>query len=238
MDGHIGLKRVSVFLAEATLVNSQAMEQALRRRLPKHQYSIQASALSSTEVSEFLRKSAPEVILLSENLADGPLTGFNVLRKHRDLWTTKRVVMLVQEPTQEAIIDSFRCGAKGVFLRSAPLSALSRCVRAVAAGQVWANSGQLQWLLQAFMACATPTRLLSATGEPILSLQEETIVGLVVQGLTNREIGAAINRSEHTVRNYIYQIYNKLGVSSRVELTLYSLAHRQTEQKKRSVAAG
>jgi DNA-binding NarL/FixJ family response regulator len=212
-------RRIRLFLAEATLVNCELMERALRHELRGTQFSVTACAVASSEVLKLLKKQMPNVALISANLPDGPLTGFHVLLSLRVMWPKTRIVMLVDQPTQELVVDTFRYGAHGLFRRNASFKALCRCVRAVAAGQIWVNSEELGHLLEAFTA-ATPLRIVNANGAPILSPREEAIVGLITQSLTNRQIATALELSEHTVRNYIYHIYNKLGVSNRVELAV------------------
>ena len=227
-------KRISVFLAEAVLVNCQLMEQALRRH--RSGYDVVACALPSKEVLQRLRDHHADVFLISANLADGPLMGFNVLRGLRILRPDARVVMLVDQSTRELAIDVFRYGAKGLFQRSASFTALCRCIRAVAEGQIWATSEELNGVLKAFSE-ALPLRVVDAKGALILTQREEMIVQLVAEGMTNRDIGAALHLSELTVRNYLYRIYNKIGVSSRIELTLYTITHRQGTKRENFLAA-
>jgi DNA-binding NarL/FixJ family response regulator len=195
------------------------MERALRDELRGDQFSVTACAVASSEVLKLLKKQMPNVTLISTNLPDGPLTGLLVLKSLRVMWPKTRIVMLVDQPTQELVVDMFRYGAHGLFRRNESFKALCRCVHAVAAGQIWINSKELGHLLEAFTA-ATPLRIVNANGAPTLSPREEAIVGLITQGLTNRQIATALELSEHTVRNYIYHIYNKLGVSNRVELVV------------------
>jgi len=229
-------KRLRLFLAEATAVNCELMDRALRHELQRESLSITACALPSNEVLQLLIGHEADVALISANLADGPLMGFTVLRRVRILWPSTSVVMLVDQATRKMVIDAFRYGAHGLFQRNAPFSALCRCIRAVAAGQVWANSEELRYVLEA-LAAAVPSCVADANGTSILSQREETIVELVVQGLTNREIGTSLDLSEHTVRNYVYRIYDKLGVSNRVELTAYRLRGQHAEEKRQASPA-
>jgi DNA-binding NarL/FixJ family response regulator len=103
---------------------------------------------------------------------------------------------------------------------------LCKCIQAVHKGQVWANSNHLQILLGA-LTQAPPARLVNAHGLNLLAEREGQVVNLVVDGLTNRDIAAQLGLSEHTISNYLFRIYNKLGVSSRVELVLYVMKHRE-----------
>jgi DNA-binding NarL/FixJ family response regulator len=103
---------------------------------------------------------------------------------------------------------------------------LCRCIQAVYKGQIWASSSHLQVLLGA-LAQAPPARVVNAQGLNLLAEREGQVVSLVADGLTNRDIAAQLGLSEHTVSNYLFRIYNKLGVSNRVELVLYVMKQRE-----------
>jgi DNA-binding CsgD family transcriptional regulator len=95
----------------------------------------------------------------------------------------------------------------------------------VHAGKVWADSSQLELVVQALRE-RKPLRIVSATGTPLLTKREEQIVRMVAEGLPNREISKSLGLSPHTVKNHLFRIYNKLGISNRAELLLYALASR------------
>ena len=73
-------------------------------------------------------------------------------------------------------------------------------------------------------------RVLSANGENLLTSREEQVVALVADGLSNRNVAAELGLSEHTVKKYLFRIFEKLGISSRVELVLYALNHGAPQQ--------
>jgi DNA-binding NarL/FixJ family response regulator len=94
-------------------------------------------------------------------------------------------------------------------------------------GQTWANSRQLRSVLDAFTGAA-PLHLVKSNGLRFLTKREMEVVKLVVDGHTNRDVAQRLGLTEHTVSNYLFRIYEKLGISSRVELVLYSLkGHRE-----------
>jgi DNA-binding NarL/FixJ family response regulator len=120
-----------------------------------------------------------------------------------------------------------RSGARGLFCRACqPFKALCRCIYAVHAGQIWANTEQLHYLIDA-LAMTTPTHLINAKGEELLTEREEQVVAHVAEGISNREIAEQLYIKENTVKKALLRIYDKLGVSNRVELVLYALAHRE-----------
>jgi two-component system nitrate/nitrite response regulator NarL len=126
----------------------------------------------------------------------------------------------------ELVVDAFRGGAKRVFCRAEPWQALCKCIEAVHKGQIWVNSNQLQSVLDALVS-ATPLRMVNPRGQTLLTKREDDVVNLVVDGLSNREVAQKLGLTEHTVSNYLFRIYEKLGISTLVELVLYALRQKQ-----------
>jgi DNA-binding NarL/FixJ family response regulator len=162
--------------------------------------------------------------LISEELQDGPVAGIKVLQKVRKSNGTC-AIMLLQSSNPERVVNAFRDGARGVFYRSHSLKSLSKCIQTVHQGQIWASNEDLEHLLNA-LTNIKPLRMDNPQGMPLLTRREEEVVRLVADGLKNREIAQKLKVKEHSIRNYIYRIFEKLGVSSRVELILYVFSHR------------
>ena len=118
-------------------------------------------------------------------------------------------------------MEAFRCGARGVFCRIEPLKLLSKCIQCVSLGQVWANSTELRYLLDA-LGETMPMRIIDSHGAGNLSKREQEVVRAVAEGLSNREIAQRLSLTEHTVKNYLFRIFDKLGVSKRVEVVLFA----------------
>jgi DNA-binding NarL/FixJ family response regulator len=175
---------------------------------------------SSEEVIAGLGSHRAHVALISEELRDGPKAGFKVLQKLEASHGTSPI-MLLQSSNRECVVNAFRNGARGVFYRNHSLKALSKCIQVVHEWQFWANNKDFEHLV-GHIAHLRPLRLNNAHGVPILTQREEEVVRLVTEGLKNREIARELNVKEHSVRNYLYRIFEKLGVSSRVELILYA----------------
>ncbi len=221
----IGGRRIGVLVADATRMGCQLLENALRR---SRRFSVIASAVNRSEIMDSLAQGDVDVALISENLQDGPFTGFQVVREVHAAYPRTRVVVLLNSAQHELVVDAFRGGAKGVFCRAEPFGALCKCIQAVHSGQVWANSNDLQAILQALVNAA-PLRKVNAQGLSLLAKREKDVVRLLADGLTNREIAIQLGLSEHTVSNYLFRIYNKLGISTRVELVLYVLSQEQNQ---------
>jgi DNA-binding NarL/FixJ family response regulator len=136
------------------------------------------------------------------------------------------VILLLDSPDREQIVEAFRNGASGVFFRSDSLERLWKSIRSVHLGQVWASSRELQYLLEELVQ-TMPFHVVDVQGGVLLTEREDQVVRLVAEGYTNREISKELGLSEHTVKNYIFRVFDKLGVSTRVELALYAMNQRQ-----------
>jgi DNA-binding NarL/FixJ family response regulator len=123
------------------------------------------------------------------------------------------------------VVTAFRDGARGVFYRSHSLKSLSKCIQTVHRGQIWVCNEDIEHLLKA-LSQVRPLHMENAKGMPLLTRREEDVVRLVADGLRNREIAHKLKMKEHSVRNYIYRIFEKVGVSNRVELILYVISRR------------
>lgn len=218
-------KRARVLVALPNRLSCQLLSNALKRS--RYPLRVVVDAVSSGEVLAALREHQPHVAVISANLQDGPWTGFKVLRELRAAHPQIRVIILLDSPERDLVVDAFRAGASGVLCRAETVEVLSKCIHSVYKGQVWANSNELQFLLDA-LAQAAPLRPVDGKGSILLTQRQEEVVRLVAEGLTNREVSRKLGLSEHTVKNYLFRIYEKLGVSSRVELILYVLNQRNS----------
>ena len=167
----------------------------------------------------------PDVAIISETLGGVRGRGFEILRKLRAAVPKTRTVILLDSSERNLVVEAFRSGARGVFCRNDPLKMLVRCVHKVHDGQLWVNGPQLEFLLET-LATAPTTRLIDTQGAMLLSNREQDVVRWLAEGRTNREIARELRLSENTVKNYLFRIFNKLGLSSRVEVVRYAASQR------------
>ena len=170
-----------------------------------------------------------DVLLVSSNLDEEPNCAFEVLRKLRLSHPQIRAVMLMDSSKRELILQAFRAGARGIFSRHEPMESLSKCVRSVHEGQIWANSLQMSFAVEA-LASSPTVRAVDANGLDLLSKREMEVVRSLSEGLTNREIAERLGLSQHTIKNYLFRVFDKLGVSSRVELLFMTLSQASPAQ--------
>jgi two-component system nitrate/nitrite response regulator NarL len=214
-------ERIRVFVAESSRLSSQLMEAVLQRH--RRKFEVRAVSSGSTETFRELETNEPQVAIISAELQDGPLAGFQVLHKLRDSQSKTSTIMLLNSEERDLVVDAFRAGARGIFARTHSIDDLPRCICAVHQGLVWLNNEQVQFLLEQIMRLR-PLHIVKPGGMALLTHREQEIVSLVAEGMRNEEVSQKLNLTEHTVRNYLCRIFEKLGISSRVELVLYALS--------------
>jgi len=185
-------------------------------------FQIVGSARDRKTLLEAALAHAPEVALISLALEDGPTSGLAALKELHARAPKTFAIVLMDKHNPDIVVEAFRLGARGVFLREQPLQLLLRCIRVVREGQIWASSADLIRILDV-LSTSNSLSVNNAKGEELLSKREREIVTLVAQGMTNREVAAQAHLSENTVKNYLLRVFDKLGVSSRAELIIYAL---------------
>jgi DNA-binding NarL/FixJ family response regulator len=216
--------RVRVFLFESTEMSCELLSHALERSAYGIQVVGSAVVLGNKEESKL---KCSDVAVISSSLKEGPLSGFTLLRRLLKANPSLRCVMLLDHGDRDLIVEAFRSGAAGVCERDQSYEMLCKSIYSVHRGQVWANSRQLRYVMEA-LASGMSGRVTDVKGQLLLTPREDEICSLVAEGLKNREIAKSLNLSEHTVKNHLFRIFERLGISSRAELILYLLGQRNT----------
>ena len=168
---------------------------------------------------------------LKQNCADVLLLDWSILGGHTEL--VPELIKCGPQPlkmieqgalaAEARMIELYRNGVRGTISRAISPDLLLRCVRKVAAGETWIDNQSLTLLIEAYRLQATQG--ITTKAAPRLSPKEISIITYISQGKRNKEIAHHIGTSEQVVKNYLRKIYDKLGVSDRLELALYSLHH-------------
>jgi DNA-binding NarL/FixJ family response regulator len=140
------------------------------------------------------------------------------------------LILLLDSYDRNLVVNAMREGARGLFCRSQqPFRALCRCISVVHQGQLWTNTEQMDYLVDALNS-VPQARVTSGKVEGTLTPREEQIAALVAEGIGNRDVARQLNIKENTVKKALLRVYDKLGVSNRVELVLYVLTHSGVEK--------
>jgi two-component system nitrate/nitrite response regulator NarL len=215
--------RFRVLAADSTSMGTQLLVDALAR---DSQFQMIEAPSAGAAILQLTKLEKPQVVVLSAKLGENGSTSFELVRDLRSQSPSPRVIVLLDASERTAVIEAFRAGAQGVFCRTEPFRLLAKCIQCVHAGQVWASSSQLQYVLEALNK---PTLAnFQRNGGSLLSAREMDVVRCVAEGLTNREVAQRLSLTEHTIKNYLFRIFDKLGVSSRVEVVLYALGSVST----------
>jgi two-component system, NarL family, nitrate/nitrite response regulator NarL len=208
--------KIAVLVGDGTAFMGGLIADSLRRDRELAIYEAQGSSvLFATATFK------PDIILLGENLETAPARDFAILRELRKADPKSRIIILLNSDDRDSVVEAFRSGARGVVSRNESLKTLNKCIHAVHGGQLWTSDTHLEFLLEA-LASVKPRTLVNTQGARLLSRREEDVVSCLVKGLTNVQIAKELKLTENTIKNYLFRIFNKLGVSSRVELLIYA----------------
>jgi two-component system nitrate/nitrite response regulator NarP len=186
----------------------------LRAVLADSDYIVVAAAVSGAAALEALPAARPDILLLDVRMVDQG--GLDVLRTLRSRGDQRPVVLLTASLDDSRLIEALRLNVDGIVLKDTAQDVLIHCLDEVRAGRRWIDHGLLHRALDLQTAGGARQADLFAA----LTLRERAIVGLVVQGLRNREIGMELGVAEGTVKADLHRIYEKLEVSDRTDLVL------------------
>ncbi len=185
---------------------------------------IVGEASNGNECIRMLGKLKPDILLLDLRMPDKD--GLAVLEEVNFDSLPTRVIVLTAAEDDRDVVRAMRLGARGVVLKQSATDLLVKSIYRVQAGEIWLDNRMTAEVMKAFAKSSDsgPRR-----EKPLLSDREKEIVQLVAQGYRNKEISEKLFISEQTVKNHLYNIFDKLGVSDRLELALYAIHHRLCE---------
>jgi DNA-binding NarL/FixJ family response regulator len=179
-----------------------------------------AQAENAAQVAGLADKFNPDIFFIQSDIADED--SGDLLRKLRRGARPGRVVITTSLPPSDEGMEFVKRGASGVVPKTSEPEVFVRSARKVAQGEVWLTKGPMSSAAQAPPAESVPPRRPADT----LTRREKSIIGCLMQGWRNREIARRLTITEQTVKNHLRTIYDKVGVSDRLELVLYAIHHR------------
>lgn len=196
----VGLRKVFALEADMEVVGQAESMEALR---------------------EAVQATPADVIVMEAGLITAPSTMLpELVRLSPDI----KMIVQVLEVDEPTTVELYRRGVRGVIPRSISPDLLLKCVRKIAAGETWIDNRSVSWVIEAYRTNGTGGP--QGKSQPKLSPKELTIIGCISRGMRNREIADQIGTTEQVIKNYLRKVYDKLGVSDRLELALYCIQHQ------------
>ena len=204
---------IRVLIADRNRMGNQLLAESLGRD-PRFEV---VSTAAPADILSTVTKLQPHLALVSADFDGAPKKGLQVARTLKSRNLAVGIVILLDTSTRESVIAAFRCGATGIFSRTESLSELTQCIERVSQGEIGANKYHSEFLLEAFRN--TPSCEGIEEGKiDQLSPRELQVAERAAQGESNKQIADSLGLSEHTVKNYLFHVFEKLGVSNRFEL--------------------
>jgi len=175
-----------------------------------------AKCVNAKEALEAVRTLRPDLLLLDLRLPGR--RGLEVLEEIQREGLPTRTVLLTGGITEDELVEALRLGARGVVLKEMAPELLVRCIRKVRAGELWLESGLLGRAVEGMLNKDG----VAGRGRKALTSREIRIVRMAATGLHNREIAEELSITEGTVKVHLHNIYEKLEVTGRVELTIFA----------------
>ena len=147
-----------------------------------------------------------------------------------------KIIVQVTEADEANTVELYRRGVRGVVPRSISPDLLVKCIRKIADGETWIDNQSISWVIEAYRSQATT--LTEPRTQPKLSKKELAIISCITRGMRNKEIAYQVGTTEQVIKNYLRKIYDKLGVSDRLELALYCLHHQVLKRYAQEVEGG
>jgi DNA-binding NarL/FixJ family response regulator len=226
---------IGVLIADSNRMQAELLSSALRRRPEFH---VTTCQMDTASILQSVASKPPRVAVLSPPSSGNLVEIVTALRAFHLSHAEIPKVLLLDTCDHDLVVGAFRSGARGIFnITDSNLCSLCKCLLRVAAGQIWINTEQLNCLMD-LISEVPSLRVVNSGGKPILTPREEQVVALVAEGLANREIAHELNLSQHTVKKYLFRIFEKLGISTRVELVLYAVNNSEARRAEWLIAGG
>jgi len=180
-------------------------------------------AVDGEETIKVVGQLKPHILLL--DLALPKLSGLEVLVKMSKLGAQTRTIMLTAEIEREQVVEALQLGVRGIVLKHSALQVLLKSIRCVNEGQYWVGQEGVSDLIHALRRMKPSHNASGPRQNSGLSSREMEVIALIVAGYTNKDLARELGISENTAKHHLTNIFDKLGVSNRLELVLYAVDH-------------
>jgi len=212
-------KRIRLLIAD----DERLFREALRVLLETEPgFRVVGYASDGAEAVSLARKLKPDVLLL--DLAMPRVPGMEALRALTNGAKPVRTIVVTAAITRAEVVTALQQGARGIVLKDVSSELLFKSIRAVVAGQYWVGHESVSDLITALRQ-SQPAPETQRTARFDLTPREIEIVQAVVKGYSNKEIASQLGVAEDTIKHHLTSIFDKVGVSSRLELALFAVHH-------------
>ncbi len=212
-----GRPRIRVLMAD----DHQIFRAGLRRLLESEpDFEVVGEAGDGEEAVRLTKQIKPDILLLDVSMPR--MTGLEALR---ELEGEVKTILLTASLANSEIVTALQVGARGIVRKESATQVLFKSIRCVQNGEYWVERESVRDLVQTLRQLVTQSEAAAKQARFNLTAREMEIVSAVVAGCSNKEIAKQFKLSENTVKHHVSNIFDKMGVSTRVELALAAMHH-------------
>ena len=205
------------------IADGHELSRAALRKLIERESNMQVigEAIDGRDVLTQVEKLQPDVLLLDLRMPE--MSGWNILRQLAKSSVNVRVILLPASIEGEQAVEALRLGARGLLPKSTASQLLYKSIRTVMAGDYWVDHGTVRQLVNSFRISAESVSKAAQLAKYNLTSRELEVLSSVVDGCTNKDIATLFKISEQTVKHHLTSIFEKVGVTNRLELALFAM---------------
>ena len=218
------MQRTRILIADDHPVFRQGLVSVFRN---ESEFTVVGEASDGQEALKLIEQIHPDILLL--DLMMPRMTGLETLRELRLSANPVRTILLTASIAKEQIVQALQLGARGIVLKDAPTETLLKSIRSVTSDKFWVGENSvtnLVEILHTYLPPAGKDAENDTKNNFGLTARELDVVEAIVSGLTNKEIAGKYSISEQTVKHHLKKIFDKVGVSNRLELALFAINHQ------------
>jgi DNA-binding NarL/FixJ family response regulator len=222
-------QNISMVIVDSVAITCELLTQAFSSQSG---FAILGCPKSRAELDEILSRQAPDVAIVRSSEKKGPFSALAILDAIHTISPRTRSIVLSADITRDDVVAYFHSQARGILSADhTDFATLCKCISRVRDGEIWASNQQLNYLIES-LSGAKRLHVIEGRGESLLSAREQEVLCLLAEGRSNRAMAEALNLSEHTIKNHLFHIFYKLGVSNRTEAILYVIGRKSGPEQK------
>jgi DNA-binding NarL/FixJ family response regulator len=217
-------KPIRVLLADSYALFREALKKEFGS---EPRFAVVGEARDGNEALELIARLEPDVLLMDCQIS--PLSGMDILQSISGRNVATRTILLTADIERDQISQAFQLGAQGLVFKEASIHVLFSSIESIISGRYWMGSESFSDLDEILKKLREGSRKSVKPKNFNLTPQEIRIIASVASGHTNKRIAKEFSITEQTVKHHITNIFDKLGVYNRLELTLFALHHKLIE---------